>query len=299
MHYEQNMYNYIVRAISGGSRMVKIITDTTSGLPANFAKEYGIPVIPQVINFGEESYLEGIDIDNAAFMEKLRKSSELPKTAAPPIELFTREFERLVPLGEPIICIHPSADVSGTVRSATVAAQDFSQADIRIIDTRTIGSPLATLVELAAKLANAGENADAIESRIREMIPNSVIYFLVSTLEYLAKGGRIGGAMALLGSMLQIKPILIFHNGHVDQFEKERTHKRAINRLKELVYTQAPRDGTAHLSVMHAAVPDLGKSLADEICQEFGLDSIPILDVPPAIVTHGGPGILAIAFFKK
>jgi DegV family protein with EDD domain len=279
--------------------MVRIITDTTSGLPAQIAQKYHIPVIPQVINFGTDSYLEGVEMDNNAFMERLRSSAELPKTSAPPPELFTREFTRLVPSGETILCIHPSSDVSGTVRSATVAAQDFPGADIRVIDSRTIGSPLATLVLLAAEWAANGMDGNTIEARIKLMIPNSVIYFLVSTLEFLAKGGRIGGASALLGSVLQIKPILIFNDGRVDQFEKERTHRRALARLKELVYTQAPRNGDANLSVMHAAVPDLAKKLADDICAEYSLPAIPILDVPPAIVTHGGPGILAVAFFRS
>jgi DegV family protein with EDD domain len=278
--------------------MVRIITDTTSGLPAQIAQKYHIPVIPQVINFGTNSYLEGVDMDNKAFMERLRSTSELPKTAAPPPELFTREFARLVPEGETILCLHPSAEVSGTVRSATVAAQDFPGADIRVIDTRTIGSPLATLVQLAAEWAADGMDGNTIEERIKLMIPNSVIYFLVSTLEFLTKGGRIGGAAALLGSVLQIKPILIFRDGHVDQFEKERTHRRALARLKELVFTQAPRNGNAYLSVMHAAVPEMAKELANEICTEYNISAIPILDVPPAIVTHGGPGILAVAFFK-
>ncbi len=279
--------------------MVQIVADTTSGLPTEVAKKYNIPVIPQVINFGTDSYLEGIEMDNSAFMDRLRRTSELPKTAAPPPELFSREFTRLVPKGETILCIHPSSEVSGTIRSATVAAQDFPGADIRIIDTRTIGSPLATLVQLAAEWAADGLDGDTIEKRLHAMIPNSVIYFLVSTLEYLAKGGRIGGAAALLGSMLQIKPILIFTDGRVDQFEKERTYRRALARLKELVFTQAPRNDSAYLSVMHAAVPDLAKELANDICTEYKLSTIPILDVPPAIVTHGGPGILAIAFFRS
>jgi len=279
--------------------MIRIVTDTTSGLPPEISRRYNIPVIPQVINFGNESYLEGIDMDNAYFMQRLRSSVELPKTAAPPPELFVEEFKKMVPVGDTILCIHPSAEVSGTVRSAIVAAQEFPGADIRIIDTRTIGSPLATLVQLAAEWAEAGISADIIESQLNHMLTRSVIYFLVSSLEYLAKGGRIGGAAALLGSVLQIKPILIFNDGKVDQFEKERTHRRALARLKELVFTQAPHNGEAYLSVMHAAVPDLGKELADDICAEYNLPSIPILDVPPAIVTHGGPGILAAAFFRS
>lgn len=277
--------------------MVKIITDTTAGVPPENARRYNIPVIPQVIIFGTDSYLEGIEMDNATFMQRLKTSRELPKTAAPPPELFVKEFQRLVPEGEPILCIHPSAEVSGTVRSAVVAARDFPDADIRVIDSRFIASPLATMVALAAEWAEAGEDADTIEARLHGLIPRCRIYFLVATLEYLAKGGRIGGAAALLGSVLQVKPILTFQDGRVNQFERERTHKRALARLKQLVLEQIARDGSGHLSVMHAGVPDQGQALADDLGAQLGLTHVPILDVPPAITTHGGPGILGVGFF--
>jgi DegV family protein with EDD domain len=277
--------------------MVKIIADTTSGLSPDFAKQHGVTVIPQIINIGEHSYYEGVDIDNARFMEELRNASELPKTAAPPPELFIKEFEWMVPQGEPILCIHPSAEVSGTVRAALMAAKEFPEADIRVIDTRTIGSPLASLIQLAIELSESGHSAADIEKALLELIPRSRIYFLVATLEYLTKGGRIGGASALLGSMLQIKPILVLKNGVVDQFEKERTYKRAYSRLKQIAVEKCPRNGAGYLSVMHADVPEQAQGLAEELGIEFGVPSIPILDLPPAIVTHGGPGILAVAFF--
>jgi len=276
--------------------MVKIITDTTASLPAETARRYNIPVIPQVIIFGTDSYLEGVEIDKPTFMQRLKTSRELPKTAAPPPELFVKEFERLVPEGEPILCIHPSSEVSGTVRAATVAARDFPDADIRVIDTRFIASPLATMVMLAAEWAEAGDDADTIEERLRDLMSRCRLYFLVATLEYLAKGGRIGGAAALLGSVLQVKPILIFRDGQVNQFERERTQKRAVARLKELVLEQIPRDGH-HLTVMHADVPDQGQALADDLGAQLGLSNVPIFDVPPAIVTHAGPGILGVGFF--
>ena len=125
--------------------MVKIITDTTSCLSHSVAEKYDIPIIPQVIIFGEESYYEGIEIDTDTFMQRLKSSTELPKTAAPPPELFAREFKRLSSSGDAIFCIHPSSEVSGTVRSATVAAKDFPEMDIRVIDTRLIASPLGLL----------------------------------------------------------------------------------------------------------------------------------------------------------
>ena len=213
--------------------MTKIITDTTACLPAEIAQRYAIPIIPQVINFGTESFYEGVDIDLDTFLIRLKASSELPKTAAPPPDLFIKEFERLAGLAEPIICIHPSTDVSGTVRSATVAARDFPDLDIRIIDTRSVASPLGRMVQLAAEWAAAGVDADTICVRIHDLSQRCRIYFLVDTLEYLARGGRIGGAAALLGGVLQIKPILRLHDGKVDQYERERTYKRAIARLRK------------------------------------------------------------------
>lgn len=277
--------------------MINIITDTTSGLPIEISNRYHIPVIPQIINFGNKSYFERTELDNSSFMKLLRASKELPKTAAPPPELFVEEFKKLSLTEGTTFCIHPSSEVSGTVRSAIVAAKEFPEMDIRVIDTRTVGSPLATLVQLAAEWASLGEDAESIEQKINEMIPRNRIYFMVDTLEYLAKGGRIGGATALLGSVLKIKPILALTDGRVDQFEKERTQKQAINRLIELVKSEAARNHEPYISVMHAAVPELARSFSETLCAEFGIKSIPILDVPPAIVVHGGPGILAVAFF--
>jgi DegV family protein with EDD domain len=277
--------------------VTKIITDTTSCLPAEYAVANGIPVIPQVIVFGEDSYLEGVDLDIRRFMERLSKSPELPKTAAPPPELFIKAFAELTPLNEPILCIHPSSEVSGTVRSAMIAAEEFPSADIRVIDTRLVASPIAILVQLAVEWAAKGINADEIEARIRRMAPTCKIYFLVSTLDFLARGGRIGGAQALLASILQIKPILVFRDGKVDQFEKARTQKHALNRLKELVRQQYPSDEDGYLTVLQAGVPEQGQALANELSTMLGLPPVPVFDMPPAIVTHGGPGILGVTFF--
>lgn len=277
--------------------MVRIITDTTAGLPMTVAQRYGITVIPQIVNFGGVSFREGIDIDNATFMQKLRTSRELPQTAAPPPEFFTEVFQRFVPTGETIFCIHPSAEVSGTVRSATLAAAEFPRADIRVVDTRLVGCPLASLVELAAQLAEAGQSSDAIEARLCALIPRARLYFVVATLEYLVKGGRIGGAAGLVGTLLQIKPILALRDGRVEPYERARTHRRALERLKELVIAQAPCDGSSRPAVMHAAAPDEARALADELAAALHVERVPILDVPPAIVTHSGPGALGVSFF--
>ena len=181
--------------------MVKIITDTTACLSPEIAHRYDIPVIPQVVHFGEETFLEGVDMDAGAFMTRLMASAELPKTAAPPPELFVEQFRRGAPLGEPIVCIHPSAEISGTIRSATIAATEFPDADIRIVDTRLIASSLGTIVQLAAEAAAEGADADAIVARVNDLGRRGRIYFLVSTLEYLARGGGGGGAGGGVGGL--------------------------------------------------------------------------------------------------
>ncbi len=280
--------------------MIRIVTDTTAGLPRDVAERYGIPIIPQIIIFGHDSFEEGVNIDIATFMQRLVTANELPKTAAPPPEMFVEAFRRMLQPGDTIFCIHPSSEVSGTVRSATVAAQEFPGADIRVVDTRTIGSPLGTLVLLAAEWAAAGEPADTIAARLQDMVARCRVYFLVPTLDFLARGGRIGGAAALLGSILQLKPILTIRDGRVEPYAKVRVQKRAVEYLKDTVCQQCPRDGSGYLSVMHAGVPAEGQALADDLRARLGLAApIPLLDLPPAIVTHGGPGVLAAAFFAR
>jgi DegV family protein with EDD domain len=280
--------------------MVRIITDTTAVLSPEVARKHDIPVIPQIIHFGADEYLDGVDIDTATFMQRLTASKVLPKTAAPPPSLFAAEFQRLAPSGVSILCIHPSAEVSGTVRSATVAKAEFPGVDIRVIDTRVVGSPLGVMVELAAEWAAAGESADAIVARLADLIRRCRLFFMVPTLEYLAKGGRIGGAAALVGTVLQIKPILDFKDGRIDVLERERTYKRALARLKELVIEQAAPGDDARISVMQAGVPEEGQALAEDLRARLNLARTPPVAVmPPSVVTQGGPGILGVGFFAR
>jgi DegV family protein with EDD domain len=278
--------------------MVRIVTDTTSGLPLDVAEEHDIPILPQIIIFDKESYRDDTELDTRTFLEKLRASPTLPKTAAPSPALYTPIFERLLAeKSQTIICLHPSAELSGTVRSATVAAQDFPDADIRVVDTRTVAAPLATMVLLASQWARAGADADTILSQVDDLMARQRVYFVVDTLEYLHKGGRIGGARALLGGLLQVKPILTLEDGQVGAFEQQRTARRALARLRELVLEGCPPDSEAHLCVMQADAEAQAQALAAGFAAELGLIEVPIYELPPAIVVHGGPGILATSFF--
>jgi len=277
--------------------MVKIVADTTSGLPREMLKLLGIPVIPQIVVFGEESYRDDTELDTAAFLAKLKSSKELPKTAAPAPALYNPIFAEAEQRRESVIVIAPSAKVSGTVRAATVAAQDFPGADVRVVDSLTIAGNLASLVLMADAWAKSGLDADTIVSRLNNWIARGRIYFLVNTLEYLQKGGRIGGAKALMGELLQVKPILCLREGQVEPFEQQRTKKRAVARLIEIVEEHCPKGPESHLCVMQADAMEEAEALAADLRSRMNLTSIPIYELPPAIVVHGGPGVLGIGFF--
>jgi DegV family protein with EDD domain len=277
---------------------VRIVTDTTATLAPDYAAAHSIEVVPQVVRFGEEAYLEEVELSYGEFIRRLKASAQLPKTSAPPPGEFVKVYTRLLARAQTILSIHPSLDVSATVQAAlTAKAEACPDADVRVLDTRTIAGNLATMVMLAVEWAESGVGADEIVSRLQAMIPRGRIYFLVATLEFLQKGGRIGGASALIGSALQIKPILEITNGRVEALEKVRTRHRAYERLKELVIDQCPRSPEAHLCVMHADDLDEAQRLAADLRSALGLEHVPIYSVGAAITTHAGPGTLAVGFF--
>lgn len=277
--------------------MVKIIADTTAGLPHELYRTLGIPLIPQIVCFGEESYRDDTELDTATFLKKLRASRELPKTAAPPPPLYHPVFDQACKEDEEVVVVAPSAKVSGTVRSAEVAAQDFPQLKFHVVDTLTIAGNLGSLVLLAQTWAQEGKSAETIIHDLNEWIPRGRLYFLVNTLEYLQKGGRIGGARALLGELLQVKPILCVREGQVEPFEQQRTKKKALARLVEIVEEGCPKGGESHLCVMQADAMEDAEALVAGLKTKMSLSSIPIYELPPAIVVHGGPGALAVGFF--
>ncbi len=277
--------------------MVHIIIDTTAGLPRDLTKKLGIPVIPQYVIFGDKSYRDDSELDTQTFLKLLKQSKQLPKTAAPPPELYKPYFQQAADKGESVVVITPSEKVSGTYNSVMIARDDFKSADIRVIDSRSIAGNLGTLSLLAHEMAQSGKTADEIEAKIMELVPRGRTYFLIDTLEYLQKGGRIGGARALIGELLQVKPILQIKEGQVAPFDQERTKKRALGKLIEIVTEQVKASTDPHLCVMHVEAQEDAKALADTLSSNLKISNIPIYELPPAIVVHAGPKTLAVGFF--
>ena len=279
--------------------MTIIVADTTCGLPLDLLEKRGIPVIPQVVMFGEESYHDDKNFDTTVFLQKLKASATLPKTAAPEPPLYYPIFENAKKKGESVVVVAPTGKASGTVRSAQTAAAEFPGLDVRVVDTLTISCNLASLVLVADDMAKAGASADDVVARLEDMIPRGRLYFLVDTLEYLAKGGRIGGAKKLLAELLEIKPILQVKNGQVESFEQQRTKKRALARLVEVVTEQCKGGEDAHLCVLQVEAEKDAEALVQELKSKVPVAEIPIHRLPPAIVVHAGPRAMGVGFFVE
>ncbi len=277
--------------------MVKIVADTTCGLPRDLLARRGIPLIPQIVIFGEDTYHDDTQLDTAAFLQKLKASPTLPKTAAPEPPLYYPIFEEAKKRGESVVVVAPTGKASGTVRSAETAAQEFPGLDVRVVDTQTISCNLGTMVLVADDMAKAGKSADEIVAKLNDMIPRGRIYFLVDTLEYLAKGGRIGGAKKLLAELLEIKPMLQIKDGQVESFEQQRTRKRALARLVEVAAEQCPGGDEAHLCVLQVEAEEEAQLLVESLKARVSVPEIPIYELPPAIVVHAGPKAMGVGFF--
>jgi len=279
--------------------MTKIIADTTCGLPLDELADLGIDVIPQIIIFDEKPYKDDSEIDTPTFLTKLKEAKRLPKTAAPPPALYEPLFRTYAKEGHAIIIPAPSTELSGTYRSAEVAAEAVPEADVHILDTRTIAGGLGVLVKKAKIWADEGKDPEEIIDNLKALKQREVVYFLVDTLEYLHKGGRIGNASFLIGSVLQMKPILGLEDGKVCAVEKQRTSKKALNRLTELVMEECPKGEKSYITVSHCGGKERAEQFAAELEEALEINSIPVYEVPPAIVVHGGPGIISVSFFKE
>ncbi|MDK2980043.1 MAG: hypothetical protein PWQ55_390 [Chloroflexota bacterium] len=279
--------------------MTHLIADTLSCLSVEDATALGLAYLPQIIIFGDESYRDDTEMDSDTFIERLKKSSTLPKTSAPYPSLYDPHLKELTKKDEPILIICPSKQMSGTVRSAEVAVADYPKADIRIIDTNTLGSALGSIVKKAVEWQRSGLSADEIEQHIKDISKRSRTFFLVDTLEYLHKGGRIGAAEALFGSMLQMKPILGIHDGQIEAVTTERTRKKAMSKFIEMIAEQCPQGEEGCVVIEHGGVPDQADLLADQLKEVLNVKNVPITFLPPAILVHGGPGVLGVSFFAK
>jgi len=277
--------------------MIKIIADTTCGLPLDILKQAGIQVLPQIITFGNETFRDDTEMDTGSFLQKLRASKTLPGTAAPPPALYTPIYEQILAAGDTALVITPSAKVSGTFRSATVAASEFRTDRIHIVDTSTIAGGLGSMVLAAQKRVDAGLTIKEVKENIMKMASRERLFFLVPTLEYLHKGGRIGGASKLFGTILQIVPILTIKEGQVEPFDKVRSVKQAIRTIINMNAEYCKDNPEPYLTISQCDSEPLLTQVSQELTAATDIQDIPRYTIPPAIVVHVGPGVIETSCF--
>jgi DegV family protein with EDD domain len=275
---------------------VAVVTDSTSYIPEDLVKCYQITVVPQILNWEGESYLDGIDISNQAFYAKLENAKELPTSAQPSPGQFLEAFEGVQESATSIICIVISDELSGTFDSARAAASSMTGLTIDVIDSRSTSMGLGLLVLLAARMAEEGCKHKQVADYIRALIPRMHLLFVVDTLEYLHKGGRIGGAQRLLGSVLSIKPILHIERGRIEPLESVRTKKKALRRLVELVQEETQAWHEIHVAVVDATAPDTADYIFGQLAQTVKPVEIIRGGLSPVVGTHAGPGAIGVAF---
>ncbi len=271
---------------------VRIVTDSACDLRGDEVADLGIEVVPLSIRFGSEEFIDREELTVEDFYRRLAESEDLPETAAPSPGRFEQAFRRQLDAGaDTVLCINLSAGLSATMQSAQAAANDID-ADIRVIDSRTITAGLGSLILAAATMAADGASVDAILDTVASMSARTRVYGTLDTLDNLKKGGRIGGAQALLGSMLSIKPILDLSSGEVEEAGRQRTRKKALGWLRDTLEAALPVE---HLAIMHGEAPDL-EQFVEMLAPIVDTDSIRIDKIGAVIGAHGGPRVMGLAF---
>jgi len=276
----------------------KVVTDSTAHLEAGVAKRLGITVVPLTVRLEEETFREGLDITAEEFFQKLDRSSAMPVALPPSVEDFQAVYTKLSKTTDQIISIHISSKLSQTCNRAGVASQALlGRCEITVIDSLTTSLGLGILATAAAQAATKGQPLDEIELLIRGMIPHIYIVFLAETLEYLERGGRIGQAQALLGTMLNIKPFLAIEDGEIIPLEKVRTREKAVDKLFEFVAEFSQIEQIAIMQSTPEPIEET-KLLIERLEIAFPKIEHPILVYGPVLACHIGPNGLGVIVYE-
>ncbi len=275
--------------------MIKVIVDSASSIAPETAQRLGIHVVPIQITFGDQSYLDGIDLDAAAFYERLRASATLPVTSQPSTGEYLDLFGKLTADGSEVLCITLSSGLSGAVVSAQAARDMLPERSIHVFDSHAISVGETLLATAAAEMAAAGRPMAAILARLEEMRAQMRTLLVLDTLEYVRRGGRVSGVEALLGTMLRIKPIVQAVEGKLVVAEKVRTKARAVERMLDLAEAEFGRQTPVWCGVAGTDCPDEVQVVARTIEGRFNCRRLWHAEAGPTIATHGGPGIVGLA----
>lgn len=277
---------------------IRIVTDSSCDLPPSICSENGIEVVPLSIRFGETEYVDRRDLTPTEFWAKVKESKVLPETAAPSPGAFEECFRNAATQGATgVVCVSLSSGLSATYQSAQLAAEAVKDTiDVRVIDSQTVTAALGLLTLAAARAAKAGQSLDEVASFVQQQAGHVRLFAALDTLENLRKGGRIGAAQAMLGSMLSVKPLITVTDGAVAEAGKQRTRGKSLDRLIELAKENGAANATK-VAVMHGDAPDV-EAFIDKVCEALGCarGDVILADVGAVVGTHTGRGAIGIAW---
>jgi DegV family protein with EDD domain len=275
---------------------VKIVTDSGADLPDQLAEELGIAVVPIYVRFGEEVYRDRVTISEDEFYKRLTHDPVHPSTTQPGPQDFLEVYQKECAGADGIVSIHISGKLSGTYNSALMA-RDMLEGGcpVEVVDSETLTMSLGLIVIAAAEMAKAGESMDKIVEWVKQAIPKTSLFFLLDTLEYLRRGGRIGKVKALLGSVLSVKPMLTMKDGELVPAGQARTRAKGMDKLFEYVKNAGD---IQDLAIVYNTTPDEARSLAKRIGSVFDKEKIRMARVGPGLGVHGGPGAMIVAVRK-
>lgn len=275
---------------------VRIVTDSASDLSVEDANALGISVVPLTIRFGNQEFVDREQLSVADFYRRMAESDGLPETAAPSPGAFEEAFRKAMADGaDSVVCINLSSELSATMQSAQNAAQALAgQLDVRVIDSRSITAGLGIQVMEAARAAREGATVDQVVERVNELVAGTEIYGALDTLENLEKGGRIGKARSMLGSMLSIKPLIHIADGAVEEAGKQRTRRKSLEWLRDKLFGEGE---VQFLTIAHGEAPDIDEFL-DLVAERYPRDQVRVSKIGAVIGTHGGPRIIGVCYVK-
>jgi DegV family protein with EDD domain len=275
---------------------VTVVTDSACDLDDAVVAELGITVVPLSIRFGNEEFVDRVNLSPQQFYDKMATSSALPETSAPAPGAFEQAFKAALDGGaDGVVCINLSGELSATVQSARNAAKSMPDAPIRIVDSLSVTGGLGSIVAAAARAARDGATLDAVAKLAEDMVPRTRVYGALDTLDNLKKGGRIGGAQAFLGSLLSIKPLIEIRDGVVHEAGKPRTRGKAIRQLVQRIEEAGEVE---NVYVLHGMAPD-AEELIDLVAKVVPRDQITTGIIGATIGTHGGPRVAGVTFQVK
>lgn len=279
---------------------VRIVTDSLSDIPDEIAQELDIIRVPCFVHFGETSYRDRVDLSPAEFYKKLQTSPLVPSTSQASPGTFLDIFGELSVKTNQIYSIHTVKTLTGMYNSARLAAQALKTTDplgmqIQVVDSQATSMGLGWLAIYAARAARYGYALDEIKELIDDVIPRTHAIAMLDTLDYAVRGGRLGKGAALVGGLLNVKPIISLVNGEVLLVEKIRTQKRAVERIADIVLGSGP---IQELSIIHAAAPELAESLRKHFAETWFEEQIMVCETGPVIGAHTGPGAVGVAWIN-